>query len=417
MIPKKNILFFLLLTYFSLLVGFYFGEDVIGGAISDYKGHAHIADKFKENFLFTFFNYDDLSHRHSPVFYIFKSIALNFGETGQKIFFLHFFLLIPIFFYKCLKIKFNNVSKNYLRLFAATILLFPTFRSYAIWPDPHLLGILFFTISIYYYLKMKTNFKPFNNALLNTLFLSLAAYASPNFGVFAIFFFYEFFKKFNLGKKIFIIFLTNVILSIPFFFYLFYLDINFIFKNNGWDIGDNFYSLNNISNKIVIIISLFLFYLLPLIITKIPKIELKSKILSIKSLLSIFSYFFIIYFFDFFASYNLTNSGGGFFYNLSYFLFENNFLLFFLSFFAYLYLLKIFKFDKSNFILFLCLILSNPQVTLWQANFSPTIFFLILLLFKGVIDEKYLNLKTLIISYSYFFLYLVFNIVIRNVLI
>ena len=272
MIPKKNIFFFLLLTYFSLLVGFYFGEDVIGGAINDYKGHAHIAEKFKENFLFTFFNYDDLGHRHSPVFYIFKSIALNFGVTGQKIFFLHFFLLIPVFFYKCLKIKFNNVSKDYLRLFAATILLFPTFRAYAIWPDPHLLGILFFTISIYYYLKMKTNFKPFKNALLNTFFLSLAAYASPNFGVFAIFFFYEFFKKFNLSKKIFIIFLTNVILSLPFFFYLFYLDINFIFNNNGWDIGNNFYSLNNISNKIVIIISLFLFYLFPLIITKIPKI-------------------------------------------------------------------------------------------------------------------------------------------------
>ena len=416
MIPKKNIFFFLLLTYFSLLAGFYFSEDVIGGAINDYKGHAYIADKFKENFLFTFFNYDDLGHRHSPVFYILKSIALNFGETCQKIFFLHFFLLIPIFFYKCLKIKFNNVSKDYLKLFAATILLFPTFRAYAIWPDPHLLGILFFTVSIYYYIKMKTNFKPFKNALLNIFFLSLAAYASPNFGVFALFFFYEFFKKFNLSKKIFIIFLTNVILSLPFFFYLFYLDINFIFNNNGWDIGDNFYSLNNISNKIVIIISLFLFYLFPLIITKIPKIEFKYKILSIKSLLSIFTYFFIIYFFDFFASYNLTNSGGGFFYNLSNFLFHNNYLLFFVSFFIYLYLIKIFNYNFSNFILFLCLIFSNPQVTLWQANFSPTIFIIIFLLFNGIIDKKNLDLKTLIISYSYFFLYLVFNIVIRNIL-
>ena len=198
---------------------------------------------------------------------------------------------------------------------------------------------------------------------------------------------------------------------------LFYLDINFIFNNNGWDIGNNFYSLNNISNKIVIIISLFLFYLFPLIITKIPKIEFKSKILSIKSLLSIFTYFFIIYFFDFFASYNLTNSGGGFFYNLSNFLFHNNYLLFFVSFFIYLYLIKIFNYNFSNFILFLSLIFSNPQVTLWQANFSPTIFIMIFLLFSGVIDKKNLDLKTLIISYSYFFLYLVFNIVFRNILI
>ena len=417
MISIKNTFFFLFLAYFSLLVGFYFGEDVIGGAINDYKGHAHIAEKFKENFLFILLNYDDLGHRHSPVFYIFKSIALNFGETSQKIFFLHFFLLIPVFFYKCLKIKFNNVSKDYLRLFAAIILLFPTFRAYAIWPDPHLLGILFFTISIYYYLKVKTNFKPFKNALLNTFFLSLAAYVSPNFGVFAIFFFYEFFKKFNLGKKIFIIFLTNIILSLPFFFYLFYLDINFIFNNNGWDIGKNFYSLNNISNKIVIIFSLFLFYLFPLIITKIPKIEYKSKILSIKSLLSIFTYFLIIYFFDFSASYNLTNSGGGFFYNLSNFLFHNNYFLFFVSLFVYLYLIKIFNYNFSNFILFLSLIFSNPQITLWQANFSPTIFIMIFLLFNGVIDKKNLDLKTLIISYLYFFIYLASNIVFRNILI
>jgi len=128
-------------------------------------------------------------------------------------------------------------------------------------------------------------------------------------------------------------------------------------------------------------------------------------------------FIFIIFFFNFEESYKLTNSGGGFFYNLSNFFFQNNFLLFFLSFFSYLYLLKIFKFDKSNFILFLCLIISNPQVTLWQANFSPTIFIMIFLLFNGVIDKKNLNLKTLIISYLYFFLYLVFNIVIRNVLI
>ena len=211
--------------------------------------------------------------------------------------------------------------------------------------------------------------------------------------------------------------MLNIILAFPFFFYIFYLNVNFIFNNSGWDIGKNFYSLNNISNKIIIIISLFLFYLFPLILTKFRKFNFQLKKLSINFYFSAMVYIFIIFFFNFEESYKLTYSGGGFFYNLSYFLFQNNFLLFFLSFFAYLYLLKIFKFDKSNFILFLCLILSNPQVTLWQANFSPTIFFLILLLFKGVIDEKYLNLKTLIISYSYFFLYLVFNIVIRNVLI
>ena len=415
MILKKNIFIFLIILYFSLIAGFYYGEDSLGASISDYMGLLYLADNFKNNFLYNLLNYDDLGHRQSPFFYILNSIIFNFGEIGRRIFFFHIFLLIPIYFYKCLKIKFKNISKDYLKLFASIILLFPTVRSYAIWPDPHLLGVLFFIISTFYYLKFKTNVKPFKNALLNTFFLSLAAYSSPTFGVFVIFFFLEFLKKFNFSKKIYTIFISNIILAFPFFFYIFYLNVNFIFNSSGWDIGKNFYSLNNISNKIIIIISLFLFYLFPLILTKLRKFKLKK--LSINFYFSTMIFIFIIFFFNFEESYKLTNSGGGFFYNLSNFFFQNNFLLFFLSFFSYLYLLKIFKFDKSNFILFLCLIISNPQVTLWQANFSPTIFIMIFLLFNGVIDKKNLNLKTLIISYSYFFLYLVFNIVIRNVLI
>ena len=115
--------------------------------------------------------------------------------------------------------------------------------------------------------------------------------------------------------------------------------------------------------------------------------------------------------------YEYTNSGGGFFYNLSNLLFQNNILLFLLSYFTYLYLFEIFRLNTLNLILFLCLIFSHPQLTLWQANFSPTILFLLLLLFKGVINKNNLILKTLIISYLYFSIYLVSNIIIRNILI
>ena len=79
--------------------------------------------------------------------------------------------------------------------------------------------------------------------------------------------------------------------------------------------------------------------------------------------------------------------------------------------------IEIFRLNSSNFILFLCLIFSHPQLTLWQANFSPTILFLLVLLFKGVINQNNLNLKTLNISYLYFSIYLISNIMIRNILI
>lgn len=419
MILKNKIFIFLLLIYLSLIFGFYFGEDAIGGAYNDYKGMEHIALKFKENLLHTLFNYNTFGHRHSPVFYIIKSLALYLDEIGQRIFFLHLYLLIPLFFYKCLKIKFKNVSKNYLKLFAGIIILLPTFRGYSIWPDPHLLGVLFFIISIYFYLKFKENKYPLKNALISTLLLSFAAYASPNFGIFVIFFFYEFIKKFSFSKEIVIIFIINIFLALPFFFYVFYLDINFIFNNNGWDIGDNFYSTNNISNKIIIISSLILFYLIPLklniLIFNISKLKFIN--FSYQNLFIISLFFLIIYFFDFSTSYELTNSGGGFFYNISNYLFANNYFLYFVFFFIFSYLIKNFYSNFDNLIIFLCFILSNPQVTLWQANFSPTIFILIFLLFKGIINKNDLNFKTLVTSYAYFILYFVANIAFRIILI
>ena len=50
---SKKINIFILLIYFSLLLGFFYGEDSIGGAFNDYNGHSHIAEKFKSNFLYT----------------------------------------------------------------------------------------------------------------------------------------------------------------------------------------------------------------------------------------------------------------------------------------------------------------------------------------------------------------------------
>ena len=140
----KNIYIFLFLLYLTLLIGFILNEDSIGGAASDYSALSHVSKKFEENFLFTLFNYNDLGHRHSPVFFALKSLLLNFSENIQKLFFIHIYLLIPIFFYKSLKLVFQNNIRNFLKLISFLILLFPTFRSYSIWPDAHLLELFFY---------------------------------------------------------------------------------------------------------------------------------------------------------------------------------------------------------------------------------------------------------------------------------
>ena len=408
---SKKINIFIILIYFSIILGFFYGEDSIGGSFNDYNSHAHIAEKFKSNFFYTLLNYNDLGHRHSPIFYILKSVFLNFGESGQKILYLHLFLLIPIFFYKSLKIIFQDTPKIYLRLLAAIILLFPTFRSYSIWPDPHLLGTLFFIISIYYYLKFSKNKNSFQNSLLNIFFLSLSAYCSPNFGIFAIFFFTKYFYKFKISKEILTITAFNIFLSLPFFYYIFILKINFLFNTAGWDIGENFYSVTNISNKIIIIISLLFFYLFPFFLSK----DLKYNLINLKKIKKEFViYFFIFfvacYFFDFSYTYNLTNSGGGFIYNFSNMILSNNLILLIICFFTCFYLFQIFENDKNNLLLFIVIILSNPQNTIWQANFSPTIYFLILLLFNLEFQKYAIKIKTIYIHYIYFLLYLVSSI-------
>ena len=416
MLTKKHTILILIVLYLSLFLGLYLNEDSLGGAFSDYKGLFYISEKFRNDFFYTLLNYDEIGNRHSPIFYILRS-ALPFNEIFQRIFFLHIYLLIPIFFYKSLKKIFKKIPKNNLRLLALVLLLFPTYRSYSIWPDPYLLGVLFFLISIYYFLKFKENKEDFKNPALNTICLALSAYSSPNFGIFVIYFFYTFCLKFGISKKLILIIFLNIILSIPFFYYLFYLNVNFIFNNNSWDIGENFYSKENISNKILIISSIFFFYLIPFLNYK--KIMQNLKLINLfdfRPILLILFFLYCCYLFDFTAAFNLTNSGGGFFYNLSKFLFNNNYLFYLINFFAFLFIGKATFANKKNSLLFLCLILSHPQVTIWQADFSPTLFCLILLLFSLDFIKTNFDLKRLFFIYLYFASYLMVNFA-KNILI
>lgn len=416
MLTKKHTIIILTILYLSLFLGIYLNEDSLGGAFSDYRGLFYISEKFRSDFFYTLLNYDEIGNRHSPIFYILRS-TLPFNEIFQRIFFLHFYLLIPIFFYKSLKKIFKGTPKNNLRLLSLVLLLFPTYRSYSIWPDPHLLGVLFFTISIYYFLKFKENKNNFKNSALNTIFLALSAYSSPNFGIFVIYFFYEFYSRFSISKKLISIFFLNIILSIPFFYYLFYLDVNFIFNGNSIGIGENFYSKQNISNKILIISSIFFFYLIPFLNHKKIIQDFNSiNIFNFRLILLILFFLFNCYLFDFTSAFNLTNSGGGFFYNISKYLFNNDYLFYLINFFVFLLIGKAIFANKKNSLLFVCLILSNPQVTIWQANFSPTIFLLILLLFSIDFIKKNFDLKRLFFIYLYFASYLIVNFA-KNILI
>ena len=94
MINRNNIYFFFIL-YISLLLGFYFDENLNIGAKPDwYFTNFPVIKDFSENFSNTFLNYDLYGHRHSPVYLFFKCLIIKFKNIDINILFL---LSISIF--------------------------------------------------------------------------------------------------------------------------------------------------------------------------------------------------------------------------------------------------------------------------------------------------------------------------------
>jgi hypothetical protein len=163
----------------------------------------------------------------------------------------------------------------------------------------------------------------------------------------------------------------------------------------------------NVSNKIIIILTMLLFFILPLI--NIRKIFFEIKSIKLGPLLIILLISFTcIYFFNF-PYFDGGSFGGGFFHKLSNILFKNNFLLYFIFIISliviYLILLKEKKLD--NLILLIILILTNPQFTIYNKYFDPLIFIFFLTLFefdikKHFFEKKYRYFQLYFISISYF---------------
>ena len=132
-----------------------------------------------------------------------------------------------------------------------------------------------------------------------------------------------------------------------------FIDEN-IYNDNKWDIGDNFLSIKHFSNKFHILNTLILFYILPFVyfIKDVFLRKYNSKEYTIIAL-SILLFFFLTYFFNYSDTYNLTKSGGGFFYNLSQRLLENNYLFFICSLLGFLIIITISFVDVKNFGLFI----------------------------------------------------------------
>ena len=388
-----------------MLLGFYFNEDTTGGAFLDYKGQKNVSQAFAIDFKNTLLNYDNFATRHSPILIIFLSFFeyLDINDQIIRIIHLNLCLTLPIIFYLILKEKFKNIRNEYILLIVGLIFISPTFRSLAIWPDSRLFGLIFFSISILYYLNFD-NYKKFNYCFYNIFFCALASYVSPNFSIFSIYFFYGFVKYYKfLSKEILLIILFNLLLAIPAFYYLFILEINFLMKTAIISDEKELLFFKNISNQILIIPTIIFFYLFPFVALKL--IEIKTKHIKKIFFISIIIFLICLFFFD----YKYSFTGGGIFFKISYYLFNNNYLFYLISLISIIFLGIISANKIDNFLLFFLLLLNNPQISIYHKYYDPFLLILALSIFNFQFNLKKINLYKLKFIYLYFLLFLIMS--------
>ena len=397
-------IFIFLILYLTVLLGIYFNEDNLGGAAYDSIYHFKIVQKFNENFFYTFSNFGktelELGTRNSPVFWAFMSLFSKF-ISFDSIRILNSLIIFAtaIAFYKCLILKFKNFNHLSLIILASMIFLSPSLRSLAIWPYSLSWGLFFFILSIYYYLKFQNNFD-LKSSLLILINVIFAAYIYPSFSVFYIFYFIKIINKTKNTVLAIKILILSFILSLPCVIYLLSTDFLKIFEGaQGVDMSVT-QSLN-ISNKILIIGTMILYFLMPIINLK--EIFLKIKNIDKIHLLLVFIFCLTnIYFFNFPHS----TWGGGFFHKASNIIFGNNYLFFVFSIVSILIIYSIIKKDFNNYLLLIILILFNPQLTIYVKYFDPLIFILFLTLFDFDLKKHFFE-KTYAIYqfYSVIFFY------------
>ena len=172
-----------------------------GGAVSDLKTHWDYIQLLREdiNNLIIYELGVDFKLLNYPLHHLIVS-QIPIINSNLKIYLLVFFIIslfLPVLFYKCLVIKYENINKEKLLALASIIYILPGFQYSAIWGNPHITALFFLLFSIYFILKLEaSNFKSNSYIYYCIFFLTLASYVKQ----FYVFLF-PFFLLIVLKKK------------------------------------------------------------------------------------------------------------------------------------------------------------------------------------------------------------------------
>ena len=368
----SKILFFFM--YLSLLFGFFLNENSSGGSKKDFYSTLFLVYSFSIDFNTGIKELINSSVPHPFLHYLIIGIANKYLQNIEilRFFFLHFSVLIPILVYQSLKL---SLKKNHALFLSSLIFLSPYFRSSAIWSTTDNTALLFFTCSIYFFLKLKKNVNHYLYSILLLFFCGIASLTRSYYIVFIIFFFYSLnIKKFSRKNFIFISFFFLIILIPNIWNYI-------ILKNRLNDI-----LTKNIINNLYNNLSIILFYLVPFIFNS--KENIINFFIFIKkniNKISIISIIFLILFnnFDYFT---YSHGGGIFFQIIKAYFYESLFILIFLIGFLTTYYFVNGKSD--NYILIFIFFISFNYVYIYQKYFDPLFLVTILTLTPNFISDS-----------------------------
>jgi len=398
-LSKKKIYALYFLSYLSLLLGFYFNEDTAGGQIQDYNTHINLVNIFINKGIINFLlDYSSSIVPHSP-FYVLYILLLDkifiYSEVARLIN-LHIVLSLPIFFYKSLSLIYKTRKNDLITVIPILLFLSPYFRSGSIWIDDNILGLSFFTISIFFFIKLRiNNYKDMLLIFFHVFFLGLASYFRPIYSIFSIYFFFQFISNFKILKKFIFYIIINIFISFPAIYYV------FILKENFW-ITSHILQYNIITSA-SLSMSVMFFYSIPYFLIN-YKITINSIRLNyLNALLTIiYAVLLMNYFY-----YDLQYSGGVL-YKISKIIFKSDYFFIGLSsiiFYIFISIIK--KYEYLNeFLIFFLLIFFGINGIIYHRYFDPLLYIIFFLLIKNPIYNIF-NKK---ISNKKYFLLFIFSI-------
>ena len=406
---KKNkiLSLFIFFNFISFIIGFIYLEEH-GASILDANLHTYPAiEGLRLNFFNNIVNYGKYGENSYPLHHIMHALLNPFG-TGTflyKIFSCLLSGLVLFFFYKSLNLRFKITQIKAIFL-TSLILISPYFRSSAFWGLTENTGLIFLTISIFFFNKYLKNINlSYNLLILISLFSSLALYSRVQY-IFLCIFFYLFFliSKILVKEKI-LITIFYLILSFPGLFLIF-LWGGLIDEQYAGEFS-YFINIQAVPSTLLVIFSLIGFYSLPFILIINRNFLLLIKNFFLEYLLAFFIcvLIYIIFRVDIFFLNELRDYvyGQGFVSNLTYKItkIESSYLIF--SSIGLVVLKRLFNISSKNKLIILSIIsIFSLRVHFFTEYLDPLMYILFFTLLDFNKNKILFSLKSLFILELFF---------------